>query len=82
MKGLLPLFSFFSCRRYQHFSTMFSPHGSERQRERQRGLVKQTFELDEAAAAERQDEQVANGAVGSACILKAFSLKVYFYTQY
>lgn len=40
---------------------MFSPHGSERQRERQRGLVKQTFELDEAAAAERQDEQVANG---------------------
>lgn len=57
---------------------MFSPHNSERQRERQRGLVKQTFELDEAAAAERQDEQVANGAAGSACILKAFSLKVLF----
>lgn len=41
---------------------MFNPHSSERQRERQRGLVKQTFELDEAAAAERQEEQVASGA--------------------
>uniref|UniRef100_A0A8C5ED45 Dedicator of cytokinesis protein 7-like n=1 Tax=Gouania willdenowi TaxID=441366 RepID=A0A8C5ED45_GOUWI len=42
---------------YQRFSTTCTPHNSERQRERQRGLVKQTFELDEAAAAERQDDQ-------------------------
>uniref|UniRef100_A0A671UZK3 Dedicator of cytokinesis 6 n=1 Tax=Sparus aurata TaxID=8175 RepID=A0A671UZK3_SPAAU len=42
---------------YQRYSTTFTPHNSERQRERQRGLVKQTFELDEAAAAERQDDQ-------------------------
>lgn len=44
--------------RYQHYSTTFTPHSSERQRERQRGLVKQTFELD-VAASEHQDEQVA-----------------------
>ncbi|KAM6957051.1 dedicator of cytokinesis protein 7 [Aplochiton taeniatus] len=44
-------------RKYQRYSTTHSPHNSERQRERQRGLVKQTFELDEAAAAERQDDQ-------------------------
>ncbi|XP_041813912.1 dedicator of cytokinesis protein 7-like isoform X1 [Chelmon rostratus] len=44
-------------RKYQRYSTTFTPHNSERQRERQRGLVKQTFELDEAAAAERQDDQ-------------------------
>lgn len=49
---------FFTCR-YQRYSTIYTPHNSERQRERQRGLVKQTFELDEAAAAERQDDQVA-----------------------
>uniref|UniRef100_A0A3Q3LNV2 Dedicator of cytokinesis 6 n=1 Tax=Labrus bergylta TaxID=56723 RepID=A0A3Q3LNV2_9LABR len=42
---------------YQHYSTTYTPHNSERQRERQRGLVKQTFELDEAASAERQDDQ-------------------------
>uniref|UniRef100_A0A673CVS0 Dedicator of cytokinesis 6 n=1 Tax=Sphaeramia orbicularis TaxID=375764 RepID=A0A673CVS0_9TELE len=42
---------------YQRYSTTYTPHNSERQRERQRGLVKQTFELDEAAAAERQDDQ-------------------------
>uniref|UniRef100_A0A3Q3WTZ9 Uncharacterized protein n=1 Tax=Mola mola TaxID=94237 RepID=A0A3Q3WTZ9_MOLML len=41
---------------YQHHSTTFTPHNSERQRERRRGLVKQTFELDEAAA-ERHDDQ-------------------------
>lgn len=46
--------------RYQHYSTTFTPHSSERQRERQRGLVKQTFELD-VAATEHQDDQVANG---------------------
>uniref|UniRef100_A0A4W6BUH0 Dedicator of cytokinesis 6 n=1 Tax=Lates calcarifer TaxID=8187 RepID=A0A4W6BUH0_LATCA len=45
-------------RKYQRYSTMYTPHNSERQRERQKGLVKQTFELDEAAAAERQDDQV------------------------
>lgn len=50
--------------RYQHHSTTFTPHSSERQRERQRGLVKQTFELD-VAAAEHQDEQVANGQLVS-----------------
>ncbi|XP_018560514.1 LOW QUALITY PROTEIN: dedicator of cytokinesis protein 7-like [Lates calcarifer] len=44
-------------RKYQRYSTMYTPHNSERQRERQKGLVKQTFELDEAAAAERQDDQ-------------------------
>ncbi|KAG7504915.1 hypothetical protein JOB18_019389 [Solea senegalensis] len=44
-------------RKYQHYSTMYTPHSSERQRERQRGLVKQTFELDEVAATERQDDQ-------------------------
>ncbi|KAM9746054.1 dedicator of cytokinesis protein 7 isoform 1-T1 [Menidia menidia] len=44
-------------RKYQHYSTTYTPHNSERQRERQRGLVKQTFELDEAAAAERQEDQ-------------------------
>ncbi|KAG7265866.1 hypothetical protein CRUP_016129 [Coryphaenoides rupestris] len=43
---------------YQHYSTMYSPHNSERQRERQQGLLKQTFELDEAAAADRHDDQV------------------------
>ncbi|KAG7223180.1 hypothetical protein INR49_015788 [Caranx melampygus] len=44
-------------RKYQRYSTIYTPHNSERQRERQRGLVKQTFELDVAAAAERQDDQ-------------------------
>ncbi|XP_012734020.1 dedicator of cytokinesis protein 7 isoform X2 [Fundulus heteroclitus] len=44
-------------RKFQHYSTAYSPHNSERQRERQRGLVKQTFELDEAAAHDRQDDQ-------------------------
>uniref|UniRef100_G3PL26 Dedicator of cytokinesis 6 n=1 Tax=Gasterosteus aculeatus aculeatus TaxID=481459 RepID=G3PL26_GASAC len=44
-------------RKYLPYSTTYTPHNSERQRERQRGLVKQTFELDEAAAAERQDDQ-------------------------
>ncbi|XP_041719145.2 dedicator of cytokinesis protein 7 isoform X1 [Coregonus clupeaformis] len=44
-------------RKYQRYSTTHTPHNSERQRERQRGLVKQTFELDEAAAADRQDDQ-------------------------
>uniref|UniRef100_A0A3Q1FCD0 Dedicator of cytokinesis 6 n=1 Tax=Acanthochromis polyacanthus TaxID=80966 RepID=A0A3Q1FCD0_9TELE len=43
--------------RYQRYSTTHTPCNSERQRERQRGLVKQTFELDEAAAAERLDDQ-------------------------
>uniref|UniRef100_A0A672GK90 Dedicator of cytokinesis 6 n=1 Tax=Salarias fasciatus TaxID=181472 RepID=A0A672GK90_SALFA len=42
---------------YQRYSTAYTPHSSERQRERQRGLAKQTFELDEAAAAERQEDQ-------------------------
>uniref|UniRef100_A0A8C5CJV4 Dedicator of cytokinesis protein 7-like n=1 Tax=Gadus morhua TaxID=8049 RepID=A0A8C5CJV4_GADMO len=42
---------------YQHYSTAYSPHNSESQRERQRGLVKQTFELDEVAAADRHDDQ-------------------------
>uniref|UniRef100_A0A672RE18 Dedicator of cytokinesis 6 n=1 Tax=Sinocyclocheilus grahami TaxID=75366 RepID=A0A672RE18_SINGR len=41
---------------YQRYSTAQTPHNSERQREKQRGLVKQTFELDEAAI-DRQDEQ-------------------------
>uniref|UniRef100_A0A665V450 Dedicator of cytokinesis 6 n=1 Tax=Echeneis naucrates TaxID=173247 RepID=A0A665V450_ECHNA len=45
-------------RKYQRYSTTYTPLNSERQRERQRGLVKQTFELDEAAVAERQDDQV------------------------
>uniref|UniRef100_A0A673WW64 Dedicator of cytokinesis 6 n=1 Tax=Salmo trutta TaxID=8032 RepID=A0A673WW64_SALTR len=44
-------------RKYQRYSTTHTPHNSERQRERQRGLVKQTFELDEAAATDRQDDQ-------------------------
>uniref|UniRef100_A0A669BAN7 Dedicator of cytokinesis 6 n=1 Tax=Oreochromis niloticus TaxID=8128 RepID=A0A669BAN7_ORENI len=44
-------------RKYQRYSTTYTPHNSERQRERQRGLVKQTFELDEVAAAERQEDQ-------------------------
>ncbi|XP_034047222.1 dedicator of cytokinesis protein 7-like isoform X3 [Thalassophryne amazonica] len=44
-------------RKYQRYSTTCTPHSSERQRERQRGLLKQTFELDEAAAAERHDDQ-------------------------
>ncbi|KAJ0001252.1 hypothetical protein NQD34_006272 [Periophthalmus magnuspinnatus] len=44
-------------RKYQKYSTVHTPLNSERQRERQRGLVKQTFELDEAAVAERQDDQ-------------------------
>ncbi|XP_068613178.1 dedicator of cytokinesis protein 7-like [Brachionichthys hirsutus] len=43
-------------RRYQRYSTTSTPQNSERQRERQRGLVKQTFELDDVAA-ERQDDQ-------------------------
>ncbi|XP_010898348.2 dedicator of cytokinesis protein 7 isoform X3 [Esox lucius] len=43
-------------RKYQSYSTTHTPHNSERQRERQRGLVKQTFELDEAAVVERQDD--------------------------
>lgn len=56
--ALLTRLSFYA--RYQHYSTTFTPHSSERQRERQRGLVKQTFELD-VAATEPQDDQVANG---------------------
>ncbi|XP_066563985.1 dedicator of cytokinesis protein 7 isoform X4 [Amia ocellicauda] len=34
-------------RKYQRFSTIHTPHTAERQRERQRGLAKQTFELDD-----------------------------------
>lgn len=44
-------------RKYQRYSTIYTPQNSERQRERQRGLVKQTYELDETASAERQDDQ-------------------------
>uniref|UniRef100_A0A674KDR4 Dedicator of cytokinesis 6 n=1 Tax=Terrapene triunguis TaxID=2587831 RepID=A0A674KDR4_9SAUR len=36
-------------RRYQRLSTMYSPNTAERQRQRQRGLPRQVFELDEAA---------------------------------
>ncbi|KTG38608.1 hypothetical protein cypCar_00023848, partial [Cyprinus carpio] len=43
-------------RKYQRYSTTQTPHNSERQREKQKGLVKQTFELDEAGI-DRQDEQ-------------------------
>ncbi|KAJ8389100.1 hypothetical protein AAFF_G00123060 [Aldrovandia affinis] len=43
-------------RKYQILSTSHTPHSSERQRERQRGLDKQTFELDETAA-DRHDDQ-------------------------
>ncbi|KAG5832908.1 hypothetical protein ANANG_G00296190 [Anguilla anguilla] len=42
--------------RYRLYSTSHTPHSSERQRERQRGLDKQTFELDETAA-DRHDDQ-------------------------
>lgn len=56
--ALLTRLSFYA--RYQHYSTTFTPHSSERQRERQRGLAKQTFELD-VAATEPQDDQVAHG---------------------
>uniref|UniRef100_A0A8C1PS40 Dedicator of cytokinesis 6 n=1 Tax=Cyprinus carpio TaxID=7962 RepID=A0A8C1PS40_CYPCA len=45
--------------RYQRYSTTQTPHNSERQREKQKGLVKQTFELDEATI-DRQDEQVTD----------------------
>ncbi|XP_058233853.1 dedicator of cytokinesis protein 7-like isoform X13 [Hemibagrus wyckioides] len=44
-------------RKYQCYSTMQNPHNTERHREKRRGLVKQTFELDEAAAADRSDDQ-------------------------
>uniref|UniRef100_A0A3B4E640 Dedicator of cytokinesis 6 n=1 Tax=Pygocentrus nattereri TaxID=42514 RepID=A0A3B4E640_PYGNA len=37
--------------------SMQTPHNTERQKEKQKGLIKQTFELDEAAAVERQDDQ-------------------------
>lgn len=37
---------------------MQNPHNTERHREKRRGLVKQTFELDEAAAADRSNDQV------------------------
>lgn len=63
--ALLTRLSFYG--RYQHYSTTFTPHSSERQRERQRGLVKQTFELD-VAATENQDDQVANGHLTN-CVL-------------
>ncbi|KAL0992883.1 hypothetical protein UPYG_G00100510 [Umbra pygmaea] len=43
-------------RKYQCYSTKHKPQTSERQRERQRGLVKQTFELDEVVAVERHDD--------------------------
>ncbi|KAL7830730.1 hypothetical protein SRHO_G00318570 [Serrasalmus rhombeus] len=44
-------------RKYQRYSSMQTPHNTERQKEKQKGLIKQTFELDEAAAVERQDDQ-------------------------
>ncbi|XP_060799164.1 dedicator of cytokinesis protein 7-like [Neoarius graeffei] len=44
-------------RKYQCYSTIQSPHNTERRREKRRGLVKQTFELDEAAAIDRSDDQ-------------------------
>ncbi|XP_047664248.1 dedicator of cytokinesis protein 7-like isoform X1 [Tachysurus fulvidraco] len=44
-------------RKYQHHSTMQNPHNTERRREKRRGLVKQTFELDEVAAVDRSDDQ-------------------------
>ncbi|XP_030646757.1 dedicator of cytokinesis protein 7 [Chanos chanos] len=46
-------------RKYQRFSTIQTPHNSERQRERQRGLTKQTFELDEAAVDRHDDAEDA-----------------------
>ncbi|KAI5607035.1 dedicator of cytokinesis protein 7 isoform X9, partial [Silurus asotus] len=44
-------------RKYQCYSTIQSSHNAERHREKRKGLVKQTFELDEAAAIERSDDQ-------------------------
>ncbi|KAJ8254018.1 hypothetical protein COCON_G00206300 [Conger conger] len=44
-------------RTHRLFSTSHTPHSSERQRERQRGLDKQTFELDEAAAERHEDQE-------------------------
>ncbi|KAK3532757.1 hypothetical protein QTP86_028126 [Hemibagrus guttatus] len=44
-------------RKYQCYSTMQNLHNTERHREKRRGLVKQTFELDEAAAVDRSDDQ-------------------------
>ncbi|TSZ68952.1 Dedicator of cytokinesis protein 6 [Bagarius yarrelli] len=44
-------------RKYQCYSTVQSSHNSERQRERRKVWFKQTFELDEAAASDRSDEQ-------------------------
>ncbi|XP_038627245.1 dedicator of cytokinesis protein 6 isoform X6 [Tachyglossus aculeatus] len=35
-------------RKYQHLSTAYNPSTAEKQRERQKGLVRQVFELDEA----------------------------------
>ncbi|KAJ8251321.1 hypothetical protein GJAV_G00220080 [Gymnothorax javanicus] len=46
-------------RRHQLYSTSHTPHSSERQRERQRGLEKQTFELDEAAKERHEDQEEA-----------------------
>ncbi|XP_048846353.1 LOW QUALITY PROTEIN: dedicator of cytokinesis protein 7-like [Brienomyrus brachyistius] len=43
-------------RKYQHLSTAHSAQTSERLRERQRGLVRQTFELD-VVSADRHDDQ-------------------------
>lgn len=51
------------CLRYQCYSTIQSPHNTERRREKRRGLVKQTFELDEATAIDRSDDQVRWEAV-------------------
>lgn len=53
--------------RYQCYSTIQTPLNTERLREKQKGLVKQTFELDEAATAERQDEQVRSCYTLSLC---------------
>lgn len=64
--------------RFQHYSTTYTPQNSERQRERQRGLVKQTFELDEAAVHDRQDDQVVGCVENIYCFKHSDAISVSF----
>nr|XP_033779450.1 dedicator of cytokinesis protein 6 isoform X8 [Geotrypetes seraphini] len=45
-------------RKYQRLSTMYSPHTVEKQRDRQRGLSRQVYELDEATEPRSNQDEV------------------------
>ncbi|XP_060109207.1 dedicator of cytokinesis protein 6 [Heteronotia binoei] len=67
-------------RKYQRLSTMYSPSAAERQRDRQKELPRQDFELDEAAKEQRgsqgdPEEQKRSSASRGSWACSIFDLK-------